>query len=342
MGYTYHLPTKRNPFNDDVLEWQASEVEDLIENQTKMKILIATQKPFAAKAVEGMKNILTEAGFEVAMLERYEEPEELVAAVADVDGLIVRSDKVTAEVIEAAPNLKIVVRAGAGYDNVDLSAATEHGVVVMNTPGQNSNAVAELALALMIYMSRNRFTPGIGFELQGKTVGIHAYGNVGRLVARKAKALGMTVVAYDPFVTDKALFENDGVKQVESVEELYKTSDYLSLHIPATAQTKGSIGYDLMMMMPKGATLVNTARKEVIDEVGLEAAMTERPDLKYVTDVAPDDVSTMAALFGNRFFATPKKMGAETAEANINAGLAAARQVVGYLLNGDAKFQVNK
>ena len=342
MGYTYHLPTKRNPFNDDVLEWQASEVEDLIENQMKMKILIATQKPFAAKAVEGMKNILTEAGFEVAMLERYEEPEELVAAVADVDGLIVRSDKVTAEVIEAAPDLKIVVRAGAGYDNVDLSAATEHGVVVMNTPGQNSNAVAELALALMIYMSRNRFTPGTGFELQGKTVGIHAYGNVGRLVARKAKALGMTVVAYDPFVTDKALFENDGVKQVESVEELYKTSDYLSLHIPATAQTKGSIGYDLMMMMPKGATLVNTARKEVIDEVGLEAAMTERPDLKYVTDVAPDDVSTMAALFGNRFFATPKKMGAETAEANINAGLAAARQVAGYLLNGDAKFQVNK
>lgn len=342
MGYTYHLPTKRNPFNDDVLEWQASEVEDLIENQTKMKILIATQKPFAAKAVEGMKNILTEAGFEVAMLERYEEPEELVAAVADVDGLIVRSDKVTAEVIEAAPNLKIVVRAGAGYDNVDLSAATEHGVVVMNTPGQNSNAVAELALALMIYMSRNRFTPGTGFELQDKTVGIHAYGNVGRLVARKAKALGMTVVAYDPFVTDKALFENDGVKQVESVEELYKTSDYLSLHIPTTAQTKGSIGYDLMMMMPKGAMLVNTARKEVIDEVGLEAAMTERPDLKYVTDIAPDDVSTMAALFGNRFFATPKKMGAETAEANINAGLAAARQVVGYLLNGDAKFQVNK
>ena len=342
MGYTYHLPTKRNPFCDDVLEWQASEVEDLIENHTKMKILIATQKPFAAKAVEGMKNILSEAGFEIVMLERYEEPEELVAAVADVDGIIVRSDKVTAEVIEAAPNLKIVVRAGAGYDNVDLSAATEHGVVVMNTPGQNSNAVAELALAMMIYMSRNRFTPGTGFELQGKTVGIHAYGNVGRLVARKAKALGMTVVAYDPFVTDKALFENDGVKQVESVEELYKASDYLSLHIPATAQTKGSIGYDLMMMMPKGATLVNTARKEVIDEVGLEATMTERPDLKYVTDVAPDDVSTMAALFGNRFFATPKKMGAETAEANINAGLAAARQVVGYLLNGDAKFQVNK
>ena len=342
MGYSYHIPTRRNPFNEDVLEWRESEVEDLIENRSNMKILIATQKPFAAKAVEGMKNILTEAGYEVVMLERYEEPEELVAAVADVDGLIVRSDKVTAEVIEAAPNLKIVVRAGAGYDNVDLAAATAHDVVVMNTPGQNSNAVAELAIAMMIYMSRNRFTPGTGFELQGKTVGIHAYGNVGRLVGRKAKALGMNVIAYDPFVTDKALFENDGVKQVDSVEELYKSADYLSLHIPATPQTKGSIGYKLMMSMPKGATLVNTARKEVIDEVGLEAAMAERTDLKYVTDVAPDDVSTMAALFGNRFFATPKKMGAETAEANVNAGLAAARQVVGFLRDGETKFKVNK
>ena len=342
MGYSYHIPTRRIPFNEDVLEWRESEVEDLIENRNNMKILIATQKPFAAKAVEGMKNILTEAGYEVVMLERYEEPEELVAAVADVDGLIVRSDKVTAEVIEAAPNLKIVVRAGAGYDNVDLAAATAHDVVVMNTPGQNSNAVAELAIAMMIYMSRNRFTPGTGFELQGKTVGIHAYGNVGRLVGRKAKALGMNVIAYDPFVTDKALFENDGVKQVDSVEDLYKSADYLSLHIPATPQTKGSIGYELMMSMPKGATLVNTARKEVIDEVGLEAAMMERTDLKYVTDVAPDDVSTMAALFGNRFFATPKKMGAETAEANVNAGLAAARQVVGFLRDGETKFKVNK
>ncbi len=342
MGYSYHLPARRNPFSDDVLEWRESKVEELIENRIKMKILIATQKPFAAKAVEGMKNILTEAGYEVAMLERYEEKEELIAAVADVDGLIVRSDKVTAEVIEAAPNLKIVVRAGAGYDNVDLAAATEHGVTVMNTPGQNSNAVAELAIAMMIYMSRNRFTPGTGFELQGKTVGIHAYGNVGRLVARKAKALGMNVIAYDPFVTDKALFENDGVKRVDSVEELYKSADYLSLHIPATPQTKGSIGYELMMSMPKGATLVNTARKEVVDEVGLEAAMSERTDLKYITDVAPDDVSTMAALFGNRFFATLKKMGAETAEANINAGLAAARQVVGFLRDGETKFKVNK
>ena len=307
-----------------------------------MKILIATQKPFAKKAVDGIKEILTAAGYEVAMLERYEEPEELVAAVADVDGLIVRSDKVTAEVIAAASNLKIVVRAGAGYDNVDLAAASAQGVVVMNTPGQNSNAVAELAIGMMVYMARNRFTPGTGSELQGKTVGIHAYGNVGRLVARKAKALGMNVIAYDPFVTDAALFENDGVEQVGSVEELYSAADYLSLHIPATAQTKKSIGYNLLMSMPKGATLVNTARKEVIDEVGLEAAMTERTDLKYITDIAPDDASTMAALFGSRFFATPKKMGAETAEANINAGLAAARQIVDYIQNGNVKFQVNK
>ena len=307
-----------------------------------MKILIATQKPFAKKAVDGIKEILTAAGYEVAMLERYEEPEELVAAVADVDGLIVRSDKVTAEVLAAAPNMKIVVRAGAGYDNVDLAAASAQGVVVMNTPGQNSNAVAELAIGMMVYMARNRFTPGTGSEIQGKTVGIHAYGNVGRLVARKAKALGMNVIAYDPFVTDATLFENDGVEQVGSVEELYAAADYLSLHIPATPQTKKSIGYNLLMSMPKGATLVNTARKEVIDEVGLEAAMTERTDLKYITDIAPDDVSTMAALFGNRFFATPKKMGAETAEANINAGLAAARQIVDYIENGNVKFQVNK
>ena len=342
MGYTYNLPTKRDPFGVDIIEWERSEEIYYTEKRKNMKILIATEKPFAKKAVDGMKEILSEAGYEVVQLEKYTEPEELVAAVADVDGLIIRSDKVTAEVLEAAKNLKIVVRAGAGYDNVDLAAASAKDVVVMNTPGQNSNAVAELAMGMMIYMSRNKFVPGTGFELQGKTVGIHAYGNVGRLVARKAKAFGMNVIAYDPFVTDKALFENDGVVAVGSVEELYAASDFLSLHIPATAQTKKSIGYKLLMSMPKGATLVNTARKEVIDEVGLEAAMTERPDLKYITDIAPDDASTMAALFGNRFFATPKKMGAETAEANINAGLAAARQVVGYLERGETRFQVNK
>ena len=341
MALTYHLP-KINPFVGDVTEFADSEMFNYTELVKPMKILIATEKPFAKKALDGIKEILAAADYEVALLEKYTEKEELIAAVRDVDGMIVRSDKVTAEVIEAAEQLKIVVRAGAGFDNVDLKAASARGIVVMNTPGQNSNAVAELAVAMMIYMSRNRFTPGTGFELQGKTVGIHAYGNVGRLVGRKAKALGMNVIAYDPFVTDSALFENDGVEQVGSVEELYAASDFLSLHIPATEQTRKSIGYKLMMSMPKGATLVNTARKEVIDEVGLEAAMTERTDLKYVTDIAPDDVATMTAMFGNRFFATPKKMGAETAEANINAGLAAARQVVGYLRDGITKFQVNK
>ncbi|MBQ2702623.1 MAG: 3-phosphoglycerate dehydrogenase, partial [Alistipes sp.] len=222
------------------------------------------------------------------------------------------------------------------------AAATARGVVVMNAPGQNSNAVAELALAMMIYMSRNRFTPGTGCEIQGKTLGIHAYGNVGKLVGRKGKAMGMNVIAYDPFITDDFVFENDGVRKVGSVEELYAQSDFLSLHIPATPATKGSIGYDLLTSMPKGATLVNTARKEVIDEAGLEKALDERADLKYITDIAPDAVEHLAEKFGKRFFATPKKMGAETAEANINAGLAAARQIVDYFVNGTTRFQVNK
>ena len=252
-----------------------------------------------------------------------------------------RIDRVK-EVIAAAKNLKIVVRAGAGYDNVDLAAASARGIVVMNTPGQNSNAVAELALAMMIFMSRNRFTPGTGMELQGKTLGIHAYGNVGRLVGRKGKALGMNVVAYDPFIADGAVFEADGVKKVASVEELYRVSDFLSLHIPATAQTKGSIGYDLMMSMPKGATLVNTARKEVIDEEGVVRAMTEREDLKYITDIAAGNQAELDEKFGKRVFATAKKMGAETAEANVNAGLAAANQIVDFLKNGNTRFQVNK
>ncbi|MBO5216134.1 MAG: 3-phosphoglycerate dehydrogenase [Alistipes sp.] len=307
-----------------------------------MKILVATEKPFAAEAVGGIKNIFAEAGFEVVLLEKYTDKAELLAAVVDVDGLIIRSDKVTAEVLDAAKQLKIVVRAGAGYDNVDLAAAKAKGVVVMNTPGQNSNAVAELALAMMIYMSRNCFTPGTGSELLGKTVGIHAYGNVGRLVGLKAKALGMNVVAYDPFITDAAVFEKDGVEKVDSVEELYAKSNFLSLHIPATEQTKKSIGYKLLTSMPKGATLVNTARKEVIDEQGLRQALEERADLKYITDIAPDMKDELAEAFGKRFFATPKKMGAETAEANINAGLAAARQIVDYIINGNTRFQVNK
>ncbi len=307
-----------------------------------MKVLIATEKPFAQKTVDGITEILHEAEYEVVRLERYTDKAALLEAVKDVDALIIRSDKVTAEVLEASKNLKIVVRAGAGFDNVDCEEAKRRGVVVMNTPGQNSNAVAELALCMMIYISRNCLTPGTGGELQGKTLAIHAYGNVGKLVGRKGKALGMNVIAYDPFITDDAVFEADGVEKVSSVEELYRRADYLSLHIPATPQTKGSIGYDLAMSMPKGATLVNTARKEVIDEAGLMQAMTEREDLRYITDVAPESAAEMAAAFGKRFFATPKKMGAETAEANINAGLAAARQIVDYFKTGNTRFQVNK
>ena len=307
-----------------------------------MKVLIATEKPFAKSAVEGIESILKEANYEVVRLEKYTDKAELLAAVADVDALIIRSDKVTAEVIEAAKQLKIVVRAGAGFDNVDLAAATAHNVVVMNTPGQNSNAVAELALGMMVYMARNQFNPGTGSELQGKTLAIHAYGNVGRLVGLKGKALGMNVIAYDPFITDDAVFERDGVKKMNSIAELYAAADYLSLHIPATAETKGSIGYDLAMSMPKGATIVNTARKEVINEEGLAQAMTEREDLKYITDIAPDAKDAYAEKFGKRYFGTPKKQGAETAEANVNAGLAAARQIVDFFVNGNVRFQVNK
>lgn len=306
-----------------------------------MKVLLATQKPFAAKAVEGITGILTEAGHQVVKLEKYPEQADLVKAVADVDALIIRSDKVTAEVIAAAAKLKIVVRAGAGYDNVDLAAASAKGIVVMNTPGQNSNAVAELALAMMVFMARTQFTPATGSELLGKRLGVQAYGHVGRLVGEKAKALGMSVSALDPFLTDDAIVAG-GATPVHSVEELYAASDYLSIHIPALPSTIGSIGYDLITRMPKGATLVNTARKEVIDEEGLMKALEERPDLKYVTDVMPDNYAALQEKFGLRVFATPKKMGAQTAEANVNAGLAAARQIADFFATGNTRFQVNK
>ena len=306
-----------------------------------MKVLIATQKPFAKVAVEGIQKILTEAGHEVALLEKYEAQADLVAAVADAEVIIIRSDKVTAEVIAAAPKLKIVVRAGAGYDNVDLAAATAAGVVVMNTPGQNSNAVAELAVAMMIFMARTQFTPATGSEIQGKRIGIQAFGNVGRLVGAKAGALGMEVLALDPFLTDEQIAAG-GARPVHSVEELYASSDYVSIHIPALPSTIGSIGYELITKMPKGATLINTARKEVIDEAGLLKALEERPDLKYITDVMPDNYATLQEKFGLRVFATPKKMGAQTAEANINAGLAAARQIADYFATGNTRFQVNR
>jgi D-3-phosphoglycerate dehydrogenase len=307
-----------------------------------MKVLLATEKPFAAEAVEGIEKIARNGGLEVVRLEKYTDKADLLKAVTDVEGLIVRSDKVTAEVVAAAPRLKIVVRAGAGYDNVDLAACTERGIVVMNTPGQNSNAVAELALGLMIFMARNQFTPGSGTELKGKTLGIHAYGNVGRLVGLLGKGFGMKVIAFDPFITDNNLFVKDGVERIDSIEELYRRSDYLSLHIPATAQTRKSIGYKLLTSMPVGATLVNTARKEVIDEAGLAKALAERGDLKYVTDIAADTQAELVEKFGKRVFATAKKMGAETVEANVNAGLAAAAQIVDFFATGNTRFQVNK
>ena len=341
MPLVTRIPTGYDALTGEVRAWDWRE-EFTTEIRETMKVLIATEKPFAQKAVEGIRHIVEEAGYELALLEKYPDKAQLLEAVADVDALIIRSDKVTAEVIAAAPQLKIVVRAGAGYENVDLAAATARGIVVMNTPGQNSNAVAELAIAMMIYISRNRFTPGTGHEIMGKTLGIHAYGNVGKLVGRKGKAMGMEVIAYDPFIKEDAVFEADGVKRVGSVEELYAKADFLSLHIPATEQTRGSIGYELLTSMPKGATLVNTARKEVIDEAGLVRALEEREDLKYITDIAAGNQAELDEKFGKRVFATPKKMGAETAEANLNAGLAAARQIVDFFKTGNTRFQVNK
>lgn len=306
-----------------------------------MKILVATDKPFAKAATDGIRKITEEAGYELALLEKYTDVNDLYAAVADADAMIVRSDKVTQAVVDAAKQLKIVVRAGAGYDNLDLAACTARGIVAMNTPGQNSNAVAELALGMMVFMARNNFQPGTGSELKGKKLGIHAYGNVGKLVAHIAKGFGMEIYAFDPFVPADVM-ANEGVKAVASVEELYSTCNYISLHIPATPETKKSINYDLLSKMPKGGCLVNTARKEVIDEEGLAKLLEERTDLKYVTDIMPDSHAALAEKFGARYFSTPKKMGAETAEANINAGLAAANQIVSFLKTGDKKFQVNK
>ena len=306
-----------------------------------MKVLVATEKPFSKVAVDGIQKIVEGAGYTFAKLEKYASPAELLAAVADADALIVRSDKVTKEVVDAAKNLKIVVRAGAGYDNLDLAACSERGIVAMNTPGQNSNAVAELALCMMVYISRNQFTPGTGSELKGKTLGIQAYGNVGRLVASLAKGFGMKIMAFDPFVPAEKM-EAEGVKVAKDLNELYSKSNFVSLHIPATEQTKGSIGAALLKEMPKGGCLVNTARKEVINEAELMQVLGEREDLKYITDVAPSNYAELKEKFGNRVFATPKKMGAETAEANINAGLAAANQIVDFFTTGNKRFQVNK
>ncbi len=302
------------------------------------KVLIATEKPFAPIAVKGIREIVEKAGFELKLLEKYTTKEELINAVADADAMIVRSDKVTADVIKAAKNMKIVVRAGAGYDNLDLAACTAHKVVAMNTPGQNSNAVAELEFGMLLYMFRNSFDGSSGSELKDKKFGIAAYGNIGRNVARIAKGFGMDVYAFSR--SSEAVAKKDGVKTVGSLEELFKTCDIVSVHYPSNDKTKKCINYDLVKLMPKGGVLVNTARKEIIDEEGLLKAMQEREDLKYATDIMPVKAEEFAPLKG-RYFSTPKKMGAQTKEANINAGLAAANQIVDYIKNGNETFKVN-
>lgn len=305
------------------------------------KVLVATEKPFAPVAVNGIKTVLDEAGYELILLEKYTSVDQLKEAAAKADAMIIRSDIASLEVLEAAPSLKIVVRAGAGYDNIDLQACTDKGVVAMNTPGQNSNAVAELAFGMMIYAIRNGFNGASGTELRGKTIGVHAYGNVGKYVATIAKGFGMTIYAFDPFVKKEDI-EKDGIIVLGSIEELYKTCQYVSLHIPANDKTKKSINYDLLKLMPKNGMLVNTARKEVIDEEGLMKLMEERTDIRYVSDIAPDTRADFEAKFPGRVVFTAKKMGAQTSEANINAGLAAAKQIVAFFEKGDKTFQVNK
>ncbi len=303
-------------------------------------ILVATDKPFAKIAVDGIREIVEKAGFKLKLLEKYTSKEQLLDAIKDVDAVIFRSDIIDEQVIQVASTLKIAVRAGAGYDNIDLKAASAKGIVVMNTPGQNSNAVAELAFGMMIYLNRNFFNGSSGIELRGKTLGIHAYGNIGRIVASIAKGLGMEVYAYDPFV-DKVLIENDGVKYVKDAKDLYSKCQYVSVNLPANKDTKESLNFDLLNLMPAGATLVNTARKEIVHEPSLLKLFAERKDFRYVTDVAPDCQEQIKAEAPNRYYATPKKMGAQTEEANVNAGLAAARQIVNFLTKGDKTFQVN-
>ncbi len=305
-----------------------------------MKILVATEKPFAKQAVDGIKDIVVKSGNEFALLENYTEKRQLLDAVADADAIIIPSDKVTAEVMDAAKQLKIVVRAGAGYDNVDLEAATKKGIVVMNTPGQNSNAVAELVFGLLVFAARNRYNGKSGSELKDKKIGILAFGQVGRNVARVAKGFGMDVYAYDAFCPADAI-EAAGVHAVANQAALFETCDIVSLHIPATAETKQSINYALVNKMKKGGVVINTARKEVINEPELLKLMEERADIKYITDIMPDADADFQK-FGDRYFSTPKKMGAQTAEANINAGLAAANQIVDFFATGNKKFQVNK
>lgn len=304
------------------------------------KVLLATVKPFAPAAVEGIEEICKDAGFELVKLEKYGSQDDLKTAVKDVDAIIIRSDKIDKEIIDAADNLKIVVRAGAGYDNVDLEAASAKNVVVMNTPGQNSNAVAELGMGMLIFLNRNGFNGTAGTELRGKKLGIHAYGHIGKIMGMIGKGLGMKVYAHDPFV-DKVIIENDGVVCEENVTDLYRKCEYVAVNLPATDKTRGFIDNDLMSIMPVGATILNTARKEIINEADLLKNMAARNDFRYVSDIAPDCREEIEAKYEGRYFFTPKKMGAQTAEANINAGLAAARQIAGFIKNNDTTFKVN-
>jgi D-3-phosphoglycerate dehydrogenase / 2-oxoglutarate reductase len=305
-----------------------------------MKLLVATEKPFHPDAVSQIRDIAQKAGYEFALLEKYTDKADLIEAVKSAEALIIRSDKITADVIDKAEKLKIIVRAGAGFDNVDTAAAAQKDITVMNTPGQNSNAVAELAFGMMVFLARGKFNGKPGTELKEKTLGIHAYGNVGLNVARIAKGFGMEVCAYDAYV-DKETIEKDGVKALNSAEELYSKCQYVSLHIPANEQTKESINYKLLSAMPENAVLVNTARKEVVHESDLEKLLKDRTDFSYISDIAPDNRELLEKEFADRTFFTPKKMGAQTAEANINAGVAAAQQIVNFIEKGDTTYKVN-
>lgn len=304
------------------------------------KVLVATEKPFSPAAVEQLLKVFQKADYEVELLESYTDKADLLAAVADVDAMIIRSDKITAEVLEAAKNLKVVVRAGAGYDNIDCAMAAEKGVVAMNTPGQNSNAVAELVFGMLVMNARNGYNGKPGTELRGKKIGIHAYGNVGLFVAEVAHGFGMDVYAFDPFVSDEAI-KKDGVTPVGSVEELYETCQYVSLHIPENPTTKNSINFELLSRLPEGGALINTARLGVIDEEDLMKLFAERDDFAYLSDISPTCKDEIVSKYEDRCFFTPKKMGAQTAEANINAGVAAANQIVRFFNEGDVTFKVN-
>ncbi len=305
------------------------------------KVLVATEKPFAKAAVESIKKVITDAGFEFTVFEKYTQQSDLVGAVSDADAIIIRSDIVDQAVVDAAKKLKIVVRAGAGYDNIDLKACTAKGIVAMNTPGQNANAVAELVFGLLIYTVRGGYDGSTGIELRGKSIGIHGYGYIGKIVASIAKGFGMKVHAFDPFV-DKTVMDKDGVVYESAIESLYKNCQFVSLHVPANDKTKKSINYDLLKLMPEGATIVNTARKEVIDEEGMLKLFAERKDIKYASDVAPDTIKEFEEKYKGRFCFTSKKTGAQTHEANNNAGIAAANQIVNFFVKGDKTFQVNK